>query len=215
MQNLSFNIFNILILIGCVQGLVLSVLLLRNRKFSKMSNSYLGIMILSFSLSNFRQFFLDIGLSQRYPIFWFLPLNFGFLIPFAFYFFVQYLINPEYRLGRKFYWLLIPFFIHFSFRMAGQVLFLMRSRALFDYRKAIRDISVGMEISSILYSFVIIIVIFADITLYEKKLKDVFSSLKNKTLSWLQNLVIALSGLWALCAIPYLYEVFANHFLQW
>jgi len=79
--------------------------------------------------------------------------------------------------------------------------------------KAIRDISVGMEISSILYSFVIIIVIFADITLYEKKLKDIFSSLKNKTLSWLQNLVIALSGLWALWAIPYLYEVFANHFL--
>jgi AraC-like DNA-binding protein len=215
MQNLSLNIFNILILIGCVQGLLLSTLLLRNNKFSRKSNFYLGIMILSFSLSNFRQFFLDVGLSKRYPIVWFMPLIFGFLIPVVYYFFIQYLMNPGYRTGRKLYWLLVPFFIHFVFQMTGLVFFLIGSPFLFAHQKAFRDISVGMEVASIIYCFVILIVTMADMVRYEKKLKENFSSVNDKTLSWLRNLIFALAGLWALWGIPYLYEVFTNHFLQW
>lgn len=34
-------------------------------------------------------------------------------------------------------------------------------------------------------------------------------------MGWLRNLLFALSGLWVLWSIPYLYEVFSNHFLQW
>jgi AraC-like DNA-binding protein len=215
-MKIYFNIFNILILIGCVQGILLSLLLLRNNAFRKRSNVFLALMIISFSFSNFRQFLIDVGLSQRYPLVWFMPLTFGFLIPVAFYFFVQHLIASDYRISRKSYYLLLaPFLIHFIFQSGILVLYLSNSPFLAHNPKVYRDISVGMEIGSIFYCFIFIILIFSDIAKYERKLRDNFSAIDNKTLSWLRNLMVALSCLWILWGLPYLYEVFTNRFLQW
>ncbi|GHN02026.1 hypothetical protein WSM22_35150 [Cytophagales bacterium WSM2-2] len=66
-----------------------------------------------------------------------------------------------------------------------------------------------------MYCLIVLLIVFTELTQYERRLKDNFSTLKNKSLSWLRNLVIALFGLWVLWSAPYIYEVFSHDFLQW
>jgi AraC-like DNA-binding protein len=215
MGGLSFNIYNILILIGCVQGLLLALLLVRNNSFRKTSNLYLALAMVSFSLSNFHQVLLDIRIGQQYTVLLFLPLSWGLLIPFAFYFFVQYLIHPHYRAGKLKFWLLLPFIVHAAVQLIELMLFLFKPSVLYQYSWDHRNITVGIEIFSIFFSLVILFIMVADIARYQKNIRDYYSTLSNKTLSWLQNLMYAMIGLWFFWSVPYLYEVFTNRFLQW
>ncbi len=107
---MNINFFNILILVGVVQGIVFSLLLLCKKYDSKV-NGYMAIVILCFSLTNLQSWLIDSGIIKMNPkiILFYLPWE--MLCPPAFYVFtIRYLEYKEkIKLSKLLY---IPFIIY-------------------------------------------------------------------------------------------------------
>jgi AraC-like DNA-binding protein len=219
---MNFSVFNILILIGCIQGFLLAFLLARGSKFNRKSNAYLALFIFSFSLNNLYYFSLDVGVFQIYPILFFVPFTWGLLMPFAFFYFVEYLINPAFKPSRRItFWLVLPFIIHVSIQLIVVFIFLIDLKLLARHVSIYNTISHFTEIVNMMLAIVLLVFALFKINRYQNNLKNNYATLTNKTLVWLRNLVISLFVLWGLWSIPYLYEISigeptqANHYPLW
>jgi AraC-like DNA-binding protein len=219
---MGFNFFNVIILIGCVQGFLLSFLLVRGTKFRKQSNVYLALFIFGFSLNNLYYFSLDVGLFKKYPILFFLPFTWGLLLPFAFFYFVEYLVNPQFRPVRKItFWLVLPFAIHVFIQLVSVAIFVVDVRLLARHLEIYNAILTATEILNMAFAMGILVLVFSKINRYQHNLKNHYATLTNRSLTWLRNLVVALFALWGLWSIPYVYEVFigepaqSNHYPLW
>lgn len=67
MQELNFNIFNIIIISGVIHGLLFSAFVLLNKTIK--NNKYLALTVLFLSLSNLQYWAIDIHLVNLYPVF--------------------------------------------------------------------------------------------------------------------------------------------------
>lgn len=97
------SFFNILILLGTLQGLIISVLLLSTKQ-NKLPNRLLGVFILLISLSCFNIYACAndwFGFPVLRVIFYFIPLVVVMPLGPLLYFYVQASLNPEFKLSKK------------------------------------------------------------------------------------------------------------------
>lgn len=219
---MNFTFFNVLILIGCIQGFLLTFLLARGAKFKKKSNAYLALFIFSFSLNNLYYFAFDIGFFERYPLIYFLPFTWGLLMPFAFFYFVEFLLTPEFKPSTKItFWMVLPFCLHVVVEFLSFGIYMINLPFLARHIGLYNSISHITELFNMLFAIVVLVLVLMKINRYQAKLKDNFSSIENRTLEWLRNLIVALFFLWGLWCIPYVYEFFisrptqASHYPLW
>ncbi len=109
---MNINVFNIIILVGIIQGIIFSLILLVSKKFNHtVANRYMAIVVLCFSLTNLQSWFIDSQIIKEVPeiILYYLPWE--MLCPPAFYMFtVRYL---DYKEKNKFSRLLyVPFAVY-------------------------------------------------------------------------------------------------------
>ena len=204
LQDLNYNISNILILFGSFQGIILVLLLLLKEKFKRKSNIYLALLILAVSLSNFKICLIDIGTTEVYPGLKYLPIIWPFLIPVLLYFFVQYLTIPKYRPKPQTYLLFIPFAVNFVFQICLLVTYYFSNETLIRWDEIITGLNNIKEFSAIIFCLAILFVILKDLRKFESNLYNNYAELTGKSLKWLINLVIIILILWLLWAIPYL-----------
>lgn len=110
-----FSLFDLLILIGIVQGVITSVLLLKSKKNSR-SNTFLALALLSFCLLNTKPLLHTLHLWDTVA-FRFFPNSLELAISPLIYFYIISLVNPSFSFKTK-YWLhFIPFILSqiFSF----------------------------------------------------------------------------------------------------
>lgn len=96
---LDFNIFNILIITGVIQGLIFGFVILFFKKYKSTPNKYLAQLIIYLSLSNLYYWFLDTNLSDGYKYYEYVYIPWNLLIlPMYYFFVVAYL---KYELTKK------------------------------------------------------------------------------------------------------------------
>lgn len=151
-----------------------------------------------------------------------MPLTWGLLLPFAFQYFVEYLINPNFKPSRLItYALVFPFAIHVIFQLLAAALYVWNLEILFKNIKIYNTIANITEIINMALAIVVLVLVLVKINRYHSDLKNNYASVNNKTLNWLRNLILLLFVLWGLWSIPYLYEVFidtpnqSNHYPLW
>ncbi|MDY8135547.1 AraC family transcriptional regulator [Aquimarina sp. 2201CG5-10] len=105
-MEINYNIVSLIDTLGLIQGVILGLLLIIiNRKKDK-STLYLGLFIIAFALNLLPTILEDLKITEFYPKYDLLPLEFIWLLFPLFYIYVQQIsILPENKLK---YWVLVP-----------------------------------------------------------------------------------------------------------
>ncbi|WP_299190310.1 helix-turn-helix transcriptional regulator [uncultured Aquimarina sp.] len=179
-QDLNFNIFNIIILIGIFQGFVFTGIVFCNKNYRVIPNYFLVFTALSLSFNNLQYLLIDIKLVEKL----YFQIPFEFLIMPMFYVFVEKYLKIKHSI-KTLVLLFIPFISSLILRLI--IKFISISENL---RKILLTLE---EYLSLIFSVFIISLILYQILNYEKRRKDFdIKKIKAKT-KWLkQSLIIGI-----------------------
>ncbi|MEO0573045.1 MAG: helix-turn-helix domain-containing protein [Bacteroidota bacterium] len=202
---MQVNIFDIVILLGSLQGILFAVYLTFKPIQNKKANTYLVIFILTFALSSLNIALEGIGLKRDFSPIGFLPLYCSNLILPSFYLFVLYLLQPNRKLKR----IEVLLFIPFLFQFVSQSYFLIV--AIFSTNEILKNINAIISINNwidnvmLLLGLVLLILSYFKINTYQKtpQKKPIINKVN---LSWLKRIVLILLIIWVLVLIPTVYE---------
>lgn len=186
-------------LLGSLQGFLLSFLFLVNHQFKKKSNRWLAILIFTISLQNISNGLIDIGHNQieYYPLSWTL------LIPVCIYYFIQYLIEPDYKISRLEYLFFLPFIVQLLFKVIVFGIYLIDFETIEIAQFAYLLLTRSFEVLAVIVSFGVLVLSIKKLNNYEARLMNNFSEIENKTLKWLKNILMITFVLWLLWAISF------------
>ena len=105
MHTIYFSTYHVLLFIGIFQGLLLSYILFFNKKFRRTSSIAFAIGMLALTFACLNEILHDLDIYNSYGIVY-LPLSHLSLVAIGYYYFVVYLIQPNYTFKRKDYWIL-------------------------------------------------------------------------------------------------------------
>ena len=193
MEDLNINIWNIIILMGIIQGIIFGLVILFNKKYYSKTNSFLAYTSFSLSFSNLQYWIIDSNLEDLFPFLGWFRIPCEFLIIPMFYLFVNKYLGVNVKKEIKIS-LLIPFFIDFLFQISISLdqLFFENKFISFKFIDTYMTIE---EISSNSYSLFLIILTLLIVKNFEHR-NNVFKIefVKQKT-KWLkQILIIGLSA---------------------
>lgn len=192
MGDLNFNIFNVIILAGIIHGLIFSVVLCTNKRLKSRTNNYLALTILSLAFSNLQYWFIDTNIIPRFKydndLIIFIPFEF-LMLPFFFLFIKSYLDEAIKKLTKSY--LFIPFVLCCVYLIVENILTIKLS--------LVKIMNLIVEYISIIFSVLIIGLVFKSLIRYEKKhSKSNKNQLTIKT-KWIKRILyigLALCSLW-------------------
>lgn len=189
MQDLNFNLFNILIISGVVHGLIFSVIVLTQKKYITSNTGYLAATVLFLSLSNLQYWFLDTGLNIYYPLLKFTYIPWHWLVLPMFYIYVLKFLFQERTKFKYRVYLTVPFFIVLSI----DIFYLISNISKTGTVKVVSHFEKGvysyLEFASILFNFIIMYLAYKTIRRFELKSHTDFNQIKPQT-KWLKKLII-------------------------
>lgn len=202
---MKFNPFNTIILIGVLQGFWLAAMFFTSTKLNRKSNFFLATLLLAISINNLANILFDIGATKLYPFIEFFPLNWTLLMPFSFYYFIQFLINREYQFTRKEYFLLAPFSLLIVVKVVALVAHLFFHDWLQLHYQTYRAFIRVMEGIGVVYLICVLVIAYQKLKLFQASLQNEFADIESKSLAWLQNILRSIFALWILWMVPYVY----------
>ncbi|MDH7447337.1 helix-turn-helix domain-containing protein [Aquimarina sp. 2201CG14-23] len=108
-MNHQFSLFDLLILIGIIQGIITGVLLLNSKK-NKRSNKYLALALFSFCFLSTKPLLHTLQLWDT-KLFRFFPNAIELILSPLIYFYIRSLVNPKFHFKTKFWLHFVPFFL--------------------------------------------------------------------------------------------------------
>ena len=202
---MSWDFFNIIAVFGGLQGILLAILFLSSEKFSKTSNQFLALNLITISLSNILGGLKYAGASSLYPIINFLPLTWYFLIPVTLYYFILFLLKPSYKIQRREYWLFAPFVLQLLVQLYYFGIYFVDNENLQAYWPTMILLDNILEFSAILYSLVLFILTYRMIGRFQEDLLNQYANLENKSVTWLKTICLAIFVLWACWFLSFFY----------
>lgn len=194
----ELGILNIIILFGAFQGFLLAFILLSTKRFKKISNFYLALLLASLALLNLASI-IDMPANQVKSYFaHYHPLFLVNLIPPSIFFFVKYLTNPNYKWKSTDYLFFVPFIIELGLR-GYKYSFYLRNIVLAESTiDTINFWGNTIELFCVIFTIVVIIYSIRSLKLYEQNLYANYAEVKSRSLAWLRQILI--TGI-ALCAV--------------
>ena len=193
-ENLNFNLYNIIIVAGIIHGIIFSLILFINKKLNSKTNYYLAFTVLALSFSNLQYMLMDIGVISRYKYetnqVLYIPFEF-LMLPF-FYLFVKSYLNEKINANDKRY-LFIPF--------AFCLLYLLTTNSINNELSIIKFLNLIIEYISIVFSVLVIFLVFRVIKIYESNHLEYSSSYVTIKTKWLKRFLytgLMLCMLWFL-----------------
>jgi putative ABC transport system permease protein len=202
---LKVTIFNIIILLGSLQGFILALVFFTSVKLNRRSNFFLALVLLSVSLVNLANSLQDMGVIARNNILWFLPFNCTLLIPFCLCYFIFYLADTNLKISKKEYLLLVPFGIQLSLKCLQLILYFTNRSFLYRHLSKFDAIEKALEGIAIVYCIIVIIVLIKRIRIFQEQLQNNYADIERKSLHWVKQVLLYVTVLWILWIIPYLY----------
>lgn len=192
MQELNFNLYNVIIATGIVHGFLFCAFVLAKKKFRTSLHVFLALTLASLAFSNLQYWFQDTRLSTTWPVLSSIYVQIELLIGPCFYFFVKSYLQKEVS-SRELLLLLSPFTI-------GTFVQVYYNFNSFD-GDIPHNINLILEYGTILMNLALAILIFYHIFKYERSNK--YYELKKVIINtkWLKiTLIIAivLCFIWAI-----------------
>ena len=191
-MNPQFSLFDLLILIGILQGLITSTLLLITKKNSR-SNLFLGLGLIAFSFLISKTLLHTLGLWNT-QFFRYFPNGTELVVAPLIYFYIRSLIDSQFRFKRKHLLHFIPFVLSqiFSFIVYFSVIsveefFKKDIIAESMYFNSVKQIEEYLVIISIIYY---LYAGYSNLKLYRKWLNNTTSDSTFPEFSWLRSIYV-------------------------
>ena len=110
---MNFNLYNSLMLVGAVQGLIYASIVFLSKKYRKRSNYFLEALILCVALNVLQYYLLKTKILTAQEFFGIFYIPFSTLTIVIYYLYVLTFLYPERKISSKEKWLLLPFCIFF------------------------------------------------------------------------------------------------------
>ena len=193
-RTIYFSFYHVLIFLGIFQGLLLSYIFLFNKKFRKKSSIAIAISMVTIVLSGASEILQDLHLVEQYSALAYLPISNLSLSTLGLYYFVVFLLNPNYRFQKIDFWILLPFGILFILKLVVYSIHLLvpqliENRAFFN-----SCYNILTNFLPIVYLLSLVLMIIQKVNHYHENLFNNFSETRGKELYWLRNLAYLLLG---------------------
>jgi hypothetical protein len=199
MPNLNLNIYNIIILMGILQGLVFSFAILFTKKYYSKTNSFLAYTVLSLSFSDLQYWMIDSNLVKSFPVLGMLRIPCDFLMIPMFYFFVNHYLERKITPRHKLL-LCLPFIIDFVFQIINTI-----NTTIFHYRLINQNIVynyiVIQELFSMFFSVALIILTIRIVNKYERENTNYSFKIVKARTKWLKQILfigLAVCSFWTI-----------------
>lgn len=119
-MDLQYNFFNILILFGAIQGIILCIFLRQKRKVNPLSVNFFLLFLFSLSFFNLIYAFLDMDVFAYYRPLHMFPFPYKWLIGAGFYFYIKNqfpVVENQSSYHKKEWYLLAPAFLYLVLRI--------------------------------------------------------------------------------------------------
>lgn len=195
---LNFNVYNILILCGSIQGILFGVAVLFWERYRSTPNYYLAQVILYLSLNNLFYWFADTRLGFRISYFYHLYIPWILLVLPYYYFFVATYLRKELS-SRKKLWLRLPFIVSLCIHAFLAMNKLVLNSVIAVPEKLIKLFYIGEEYVSAIFTFGVIVLVYRLIKNYEKE-QHIYTQKQPKIdTKWLKKILyfgILISTIW-------------------
>ena len=196
---MNFNIYNILIIVGVIQGFIFTGIVFFNKKYHAKSTFYLITLIFVYSINNLMYIIPDIGVMSLYKMYNVLFLPFGPIIPVLIYFYVVYFLNPLKKLNWKDKLLFFPFCLFSILVIYFRIKYFLGSQEDVVDAMYIKVILTN-EIFSVLFSIVLLIISIKKIVIVQKQQKIFNPKIVQTDLKWLlitMSVILFFTFYWA------------------
>lgn len=180
----------LLITIGLFQGLFLGLALILLNKGNRKANKTMGFLVITFSLSVSHITVINLGLKESMTHLMMIGFPLLFLFGPLLLLYVKYLTQPDFKLNINYFYHFTPFIAleiylipTFYLNTAAEKLYLLNN---WDSWAAFLDYVVS-PIESI-HFIIYLIIINRGVKNHNDRIKDLFSSLSNVNLKWLQQI---------------------------
>lgn len=202
MHTIYFSFYHVIIFLGIFQGFLLGYIFIFNKKFRKKSNIALAIAVLSLSLSGIVEITQSLNLQINYLKF--IPLGHLSLGALGLYYFVVFLLNPDYKFNKKDYWIMAPVGIMIFLKISLYLLNLWHPIIIETRANIFYIFNIIVNFFPIFYLVGSLIGQLKLVNNYHRQLFDNFSEVTGKKLYWLKNLIYFLfifAGIWTLVMV--------------
>lgn len=196
----AFNLFSI------IQGIILVLILTFNKRYSRSSTIYLVQLLLICVSLNVIGIITELVSVEENPILYFIPMRFYALIPAVVYFFVHFILNPNYKIKKREYALYLPFIFDFTHQCYST--FCYMNGGFEGYKMGYWGphfiIILLFEIGTGIIFLLVVYRVIIKLKAYEKSLFDQYSELSGNSINWIINTIIAgslLVILWIITAL--------------
>lgn len=186
----QFSLFDLLILIGIIQGVITSILLFNSKK-NERSNKFLALALLSFCFLSTKTLLHTLHLWDT-TTFRFFPNGIELVLPPLIYFYITSLVNPKFRFKAKDWLHFIPFFLSQTFAFIVYFMTLktnnfrekdrIANELWFNHIKQLEEYL--LLISIVIYLFYG----YKELKSYKKWLNDTVSDSTLPGFNWLRNI---------------------------
>ena len=188
LHDLNFNIFNIIIISGVIQGIIFSVLVLTQKKYRTNNTIFLGLTVLFLSLSNLQYWLSDTYIILNQPNFSFVFVPWQWLIMPMFYLYVYKFLGQG-KVTFKMSALLIgPFIVVFSIHLSTLFNGLIHDHPIQIPMHIEQGIYLYMEYFSFVFNIIVLFFSLRLIIDYEKDDTYNIQWVKSES-NWLKQLV--------------------------
>lgn len=204
----DLNIWQLIIGVGAAQGMFLAFIFYKSSRYQKTSNKFLALLLLSTASINIVTLLFDLDLESRYPLIEYLPLNLTVIIPFALWYFVNYLLNPHYKFGKLGYAFLAFIASYFLWRSIDVIQYLNADPKPELIRSPMLTLGDIYEALACTQLFIVLGVLVRKLHFFKRSLYEEYSNLESKGLDWLRNVLIFIAILTVFWLINELNEQF-------
>ncbi len=192
MTTFEVSVFDLLVLLGALQGIILGIILMTNPRLRKKSNVYLALLLITFSILNIEGFLNNNIKDAGHSIF-IMSLVCFTPIPICLYFFMKYLMDAKSKMNHYEWLLFIPIVIELFVRNLPTARF---SSSVASFKIVFSEVTESLCIGG---TIILIVSSIIQLSKYEKALYQQYSQVEEKSLQWLRNTFLAgllLAGLW-------------------
>lgn len=208
-----FSILNTVMLLGAIQGIILSLYIFLSKKHKTLSNLFLALLIVSFSYNIIQSYLHITGIitMEYYFKYFYIPFSSVFMT--LFYLYVKYYLYHLEKFQKKDYLFFIPFINDFFVTLIEKIVYALGFYNVI-YIKKFDYIKVVLEYFNIFYSIALIILSIKLINRYKKQTKNNFQLIQVLSIRWLKILsyIFLIMGVYWL--IPFTIEVFIGNNLE-
>lgn len=205
---MTFNVWNILIITGIIQGFIFTAVVLFNKKYHSKSTYFLVALIFCYSFGNLIYILPDIGTMPLTTMYGYIYLPMAAIDAPIMYFYVIYFLYPS----RKVIWieklLFAPFLISLFLTLYFRLQLILGNHTLDPLNTSYRSLILTTEMFSVIYSIALLLIVINKARVYEKQHTTFDRKVIRNDIKWLKTtliIILIFTFLWAYLTVRNIY----------